>query len=331
MSSASTPAVVLSSDQKDQKGTDEKVKPLEGDEITDDEKKALAELKEKHPAICEGRSDKWLLIFLFARKRDVKRTVELIEGYTKFRAERKLPDKIPMSSVSPKLLDSGYSFFPEGKFDAQGRPILYIIMRNFIPSDYSEEDQLRFMFCGFDRWADTLPLTSWRQGFVYVEDLAGVGMKNVKMGDNKLVMKAINGVFPFRIAAIYILNPGLFFRFLIKMAKWFMKAKIIKRVHVVDQAGLHEKVPKASLITQFGGDHQYTAADWARDMRKLSEDEKGGSEGDKKSDSVNVDDVGVQFHSDPEPSAPSKSSTTTPVVSPSSAKVVASTGAPGGA
>jgi len=136
-----------------------------------------------------------------------------------------------------------------------------------------------------------LPIGHFRKGTVYVEDLAGVSSKNTgKMSDSSALMKVFQNTMPLRIRAIYVLNPGFIFKVLIKIAKFFMKAKIVQRVQIVDDAKLSELVGKKSLAKQYGGEVEYDHKAWVEKViaeeRALDEKEaKERAEAEEKSKS----------------------------------------------
>jgi hypothetical protein len=163
----------------------------------------------------------------------------------------------------------GYSWTLEDRLGKEGHGIAYIIMRKFIPTKLTLEDNIRFIVWFFERAFARLPLRAWRQGTIYIEDLNGVGMKNMGSNkDQKALQNAITNALPLRISKIFIVNPGWIFKVLIKIAKWIMKAKIVKRVEVVDQKTLLEKVPKECVLTEFGGEYKFSYDEWIAQVAK---------------------------------------------------------------
>jgi len=188
--------------------------------------------------------------------------------------------------VNQKLVELGYSWILENHFTPQGHAIAYLIMRKFDPKAGNNADNIRFIVWFFERLMDRLPLRAWRQGTMYIEDLAGVSMKNMGSNkDQKELTDAIINAFPLRIAGILILNPGWIFRVLIRIAKFFMKSKIVKRVEVVDTKQLLEKVGAAAVTTEFGGELKFSYEQWLQQVRKEEAelDEKEAKESGKDS------------------------------------------------
>jgi hypothetical protein len=197
------------------------------------------------------------------------------------RKDHKLTEPVKFSTLNQKLLKMGYSWTLEDRFGKEGHGIAYIIMRNFIPSsDVTLSDNIRFITWYFERAFTMLPLRSWRQGTIYIEDLGGVGMKNMGSNkDQKALTNAVTNSLPLRISNIYIINPGWIFKVLIKIAKFFMKAKIVQRVEIVDSKTLLEKVPKECVLTEFGGELKFSYEQWLETVAKeeKAKEEQQGS------------------------------------------------------
>jgi len=229
--------------------------------------------------VCKPYSDKFLFTYLFNAKGDLTKCVERITQYTTIRAEKKYPPRISAASLNQKLLRSGYAYATEDVFDKEGRSMNYIIMRKYVVADSKPEDMIRLMFWMFERWIRVMPLSAFRRGCVFIEDISGIGRKNMGSTDGqKELMKVVTGTFPFRISAIYVVNPNFMFKGLIKIAKFFMKAKIMKRVYPVTSEALPGLVGgKEKIIKEFGGTLEFSYEAWlARIFEEEAKEEKDG-------------------------------------------------------
>ena len=142
-----------------------------------------------------------------------------------------------------------------------------------------------------DEFAKHETIDAFRKGVCYVEDIGGFTLANLDTGNSKHLVDAFqvqNKViwnplqiadfyfqhkFPQKITHMYVINPGIIFKFLIGFAKLIVKKKIISRVNkekkgwkkfsiaspkqpqtkamTIEQ--LHQEVEKDQLVEEFGG------------------------------------------------------------------------------
>jgi len=124
----------------------------------------------------------------------------------------------------------------------------------------------------FEKSVVTETLDFHRKGIVYVEDLKGIKLKSFGMQNSKEVSHALTNHLPLRIQAIWILNPGFLFKFLVGFAKLFMKAKIIKRTKCIKHEELTDHISPDNLDAYFGGEVKYDHLAWLQE--RIDEEER---------------------------------------------------------
>jgi len=238
------------------------------DQLFEDEIRALEELK-KQCEITKYYSEEFLMACLFARKFDLKRTVELLETNLKWRRANNLMT-IPSCKDFELFNDlMAMNLLIPGARDKEGSGLSYIIFDG-------EKQQL-----GKEPW--TIPtmkrwfawfyfvgifhdgIDSIRNGIVFVEDLRGFGWKNFDVDFQKQMSSMWVDTFPMRLKKILILNPPAIFGAIMKICKTFMKSKMLDRMEVVDKAkDLKKWATEEHLPTQFGGTLEFTPEQWRK-------------------------------------------------------------------
>jgi len=248
------------------------------------ESQALAKLKEQYPDVAlhpfwnKYPKDKALYAFLFARKLDVARTADVLKEHLSWRKTHGFMEEVRISQVNQKMLDSAYAFHVPGKRDFQGRGVCYIFMNRFKPKEYQKGSMARMQIWYFEHHLRTEPLDCFRFGFTYIEDISGVGMSNMQSdkAEQKQTTEMLE-IFPLRIRSILVVEPGVIIRALLKIAKFFVKKKILQRVECVKRGDLLERMSPESLLTDFGGAVKFDFREYIDDIRR-----KDGFEYDRK-------------------------------------------------
>jgi len=224
------------------------------------EKQALVEFK-KHP-ITEGLPDRRLMIFLFARKLNVERAVLMLTNNLTIRKDLDIPVSISIEQISPKILEAHFMFYVPKAVDKLGRNIQYLILRNVVPGNFTMVEFLTYMFYMSDLSENEHP-DCLRKGVVIVEDLEGASMKNVNSNMGSVTSKngkkvSMQDCFPGRIQAVWVINPPVIVKLLIKFAKFFVKKKLIQRVALLSKPEeLLEHIDAENLLEEFGGTKKF--------------------------------------------------------------------------
>jgi len=228
------------------------------------EAQALKELKEKfsdvslHSFWDRFPKDKACYAFLFARKLDVARTASVMKEHMQWRRDHCYLEGVRLSQLDPKMMQSAFAYHTPGKRDSHGRLISYIFMARFKPKEYSKGAMNKVQIWTFDHMLKTEPIDAFRFGFTYVEDLAGAGLSNIQndKAEQKQMMQMLE-IFPLRIRSILVVDPGIILRTFLRIAKFFVKKKILQRVECVKRVDLLDRIPADSLITEFGGNYKF--------------------------------------------------------------------------
>eukprot|EP01121_Diplochlamys_sp_Union-15-3_P020551 TRINITY_DN8033_c0_g1_i1.p1 TRINITY_DN8033_c0_g1~~TRINITY_DN8033_c0_g1_i1.p1 ORF type:complete len:343 (-),score=65.31 TRINITY_DN8033_c0_g1_i1:4-1002(-) len=234
------------------------------------EKEALEELK-KHE-IAKGLDDKFLLAFLLARKLNIDRTIELLENHFKY-LNTNFPgwDEYTFDDLNKVVLNSAFQCVIPGSRDKQGNGIGYIFLNRYKVKEFPFEEYVRTFIYIFRYSIFKETLDYWRNGSIYIETLKDVSIsKNIDTSKKgQALMKAIPNCFPFLMRGIYIVDAGFIVKALLKIARIFMKKKLMARVKVVNKREeLLEVVDENQLITEFGGKAVYDHNAFLQQMEK---------------------------------------------------------------
>jgi len=225
------------------------------DRLTRVENECLQELRKHY--CTKGLSDKRVCYFMFGRKLNLKRTVELIKANLQWRKDNGYYDRnVKFSELNPKIVETNYSYMiPEGR-DLQGRAVIYLTPGRLMMGSFSLKEILDFAIWQTDTMFQIESLDFYRHGVVCIEDISGMSLKNMDRKAN-VAFKEMNNVFPNRIKGIYIVNPTKLLSILIKIARFFVKAKVIARVKTVQMAELTQYVEADKLSKEYGGNAEF--------------------------------------------------------------------------
>eukprot|EP01133_Synstelium_polycarpum_P004331 gene4331-5058_t len=229
--------------------------------LTQEEKSALDELRRE--PVAQGVADPYLMVFLFAKKLDVKKAVSCIENSKQMRSKLGISFPVLKHQVKPEIAKSGYNFYLPSKNDGQGRLLSYMQPALFVPKDHAFVDCMTHLFWNYDSSAHE-DASVHRAGIVVVEDLADMSLfKNFDQRIKKeLGGMSLENVFPGRIQAIYLLNHPFYIRPLLAFAKSFIKNKIVKRVQLVSKSKVPELVDPNQLLVHYGGKLDFNYTGW---------------------------------------------------------------------
>jgi len=234
------------------------------------EQEALDELK-KHP-LAKGQSDKFLFAFLFARKLDIKRTIELLEKHFAFLSEE-FPDweTCTWDDISTKYFDVGFQLQLPLKRDKEGNGISYLFMGHYPAKEIKFEQFFKCFVYLFKYWLWKEPLDYFRNGMTIVETIKDVSFsKNIDTSRrSQSLMKRLPNTFPFLIKHIYVCDAGFIVKALVKIARLFVKKKIIDRVQILPtRDAVRQFVEDDQLITEFGGSIKWNLVEELKQLEK---------------------------------------------------------------
>eukprot|EP01117_Protostelium_nocturnum_P003337 TRINITY_DN14317_c0_g1_i1.p1 TRINITY_DN14317_c0_g1~~TRINITY_DN14317_c0_g1_i1.p1 ORF type:complete len:274 (-),score=103.13 TRINITY_DN14317_c0_g1_i1:181-1002(-) len=242
------------------------------DRITVAEKSQLEEMKKSE--LTEGFDDKTLMIFLIARNHSVPKALERLASFRKWFKEHGYEGRVvKKSDLNPKLLESLWSFGIPGAKSKKGGLITYLIPGNIMLKEYKIEEIFDFLVYSWEMISNE-PLSSHRNGAIYVEDISNMGLKNMDMSKNGK-MKDIQSAFPIKVSAILIMKPGMILRALMTVAKLFVKTKIINRTVALKKSEqIFDWVDASQLHESFGGNLKFSLADFPENPMEKSENKQ---------------------------------------------------------
>jgi len=264
------------------------------------EAQALASLKERYPELALHEfwnrfpKDRALYAFLFSRKLDVARTADLLKEHLTYRHDHGFMQEIKPSELDQNVVSSGYAYHVPFKRDMQGRCVMYLFMGRYKPKEYGKGAMPKIQVFLFDYLIRHEGLDCFRFGFTYVEDISGVGLSNMSQdkAEQKQMMKMME-IFPLRIRSILVVEPGIIIRALMRIAKFFVKKKIIQRVECIKREELFTRITAENLIEAWGGKIKFdfkkhwqeqVVKQWELDHKATSSSESGSTETDADGD-----------------------------------------------
>eukprot|EP01090_Pellita_catalonica_P012116 TRINITY_DN2567_c0_g1_i1.p1 TRINITY_DN2567_c0_g1~~TRINITY_DN2567_c0_g1_i1.p1 ORF type:complete len:316 (+),score=73.53 TRINITY_DN2567_c0_g1_i1:51-998(+) len=245
-------------------------------ELSEDEIQCLLEVRKKAPELTEPFSDRFLARFIFARKLDVDRSIELLTNHIKWRKKYKI-DEFDVDELK-NIMGCGLNVWVPGKVDKQGIPVTYIFPRLFSNMHDDFYDMKKYIWSAY-YFVDNLhdyDVTFSREGYMIVEDFEGASlgdffkMMNPKKAgtdfDMKEAMAAIENCIPARVRQILIVDPPWFVRLLTAFIRPFVKAKLLKKVVMIKRKDLLDYISEENLLKEYGGTVEFDSQKWSDEL-----------------------------------------------------------------
>lgn len=227
--------------------------------LTEDEKVCLQALKDLDPEVCAPWNDAFLMRFVWARKLDATRALELLKNHLKWREEWDI-DHLDMAAVD-LYFRQGSTLWAPGNYTKQGHSVSYLLLNKFDKDAFAGigmKGILHASYYALDLSLDH-DMQTGRKGGVIVEDFSGASfmdlMSMMKGGDfdMKKMMDSVQNHLPSRMGGIIILNAPWYIRALTTFAKPFLKPKLRKKIHICSISELKEYFSPEQLPTIYGG------------------------------------------------------------------------------
>jgi len=244
---------------------------LDVDHIFDEEKEMIKELRAEVPEL-KDETDKFVAVFLFSRRHDLKQVKELLQSFYKKKETLNIKEHKPTLRYTPILRDTpDLGGVPQVHFkgfrDVHDRMLRCFWLGQEDSSKRSLEYTYTFWYFQLYYLIDTEPLNAWRNGICLLCDLKGFGWRNLDMSSKgRESNRAMQGVFPFRIRVIYAFNGGAVLCALVQAAKLVLPKKLMDRVKLIDVAELKSLVPAKYLLEQHGGECKLTLKDFENEL-----------------------------------------------------------------
>jgi len=213
----------------------------------------------------EKETDKFLCVFLFARRHVLDDTVELLDKYMKKRKELGFDVNPPTikDDYLRKHIEAGIILKPKYGVDKHDRLLHYI----FVAKDKPKERPITTLYAyGF--WETTYQiqtetLRTWRNGSTLVVDFRSFGLSNIDLSPKGIeYSKALSGLFPKRIRKVYLLNGGWLLKIISEGAKLVLSKKLCERVEVTTPEGLKHAIPEEWLLAEYNGKSNFGVGEW---------------------------------------------------------------------
>lgn len=241
----------------------------------------IKKLRARIPQLAK-ETDKFIAVFLFARRHDMDETARLLQRFYKKKEEhqRMFPGQhIPSFKYNhflrDNMIDGGGSMLqPRGYRDNKDRILRYFLMGIDNPQGRHLDETYVAFFWQTYYTIETEPLNAWRNGIAIVVDLKGAGLSNLDLSHKgREVHAALQGTFPFRIRAMHVVNGGWVISALMKGAKLVLPRKLYDRIKLMDASALTGLIPNHNLLPQFGGSAPpFTCEDWLKEIAANEEE-----------------------------------------------------------
>lgn len=244
--------------------------------IFPEELEMIKELRTQRPEL-EKESDKFLCVFLCARRHNVPDTIKLLDKYTKKRKELGFDVNPPSlkDEALKKHFETGIIMQHKGAVDKWGRVLNYVCVAKDKPKDRPISTLYSYSFWDVQYSIQTEPLKTLRNGCIMVIDFKGFGLANVDLSPKGIEFsKALGGVFPRRIRKVYLLNGGWLLKLITQAASLLLSKKLIERMEIGDAEGLKNYINDEWLLTNYGGGWDFPIKDMVESFQKEEETPK---------------------------------------------------------
>jgi len=223
--------------------------------IFPEEHEMIKEMRTQRPEL-EKESEKFLTVFLCARRHNVSDTIKLLDKYTKKRKELGFDVNPPSlkDEALKKHLETGIILQHKGATDKHNRVLNYVFVSKDKPKERPISTLYAYCFWDVQYQIQTEPLKTLRNGCIMVIDFKGFGLSNVDLSPKGIEFsKALSGIFPRRIRKVYLLNGGWLLKIISQAASLLLSKKLIDRVEIGDVEGLKNYINEEWLLSSYSG------------------------------------------------------------------------------
>jgi len=266
--------------------------------IFPEEYEMIKELRKRRPEL-EKESDKFLCVFLFARRHNIDETIVLLDSYLAKRKELGFDVNPPnplKSDTLRKHLESGVIMKVKGGLDKHERILHYVWIAKDKPKERHINVLYEYGFWETHYQLQTESLKTWRNGSCLVIDFKGFGLNNVDLSPKGIEFsKALSGVFPKRIRKVFVLNGGWLLKLISEAAKLVLNKKLSERLEISNVEGLRNLVPVEWLMADYGGKCNMSVKEWVQEVLRDEEKWEKASKNLEKSPQLKSFDHKVPF------------------------------------
>jgi len=230
--------------------------PLQ-EQLFPSELEALKQMKSNY-SICKNFSDEFIVASLLLRKLNLFRTNVFLEEHVKFRQVNNVT-RIPRFSEINKELFKFYTL-PFGVRCKNGSAPFILNCNLLYPN---KEPYTLTSIIEFLTWFYTVGIFSqgmdiFRNGRTEIMELDGLGWKNCDYDWYKKVINCLQEKLPCRVRQIICVNAPSFIGALFKLARLFMKEKLLNRAGVMKAQDISQLFTEQDLPKQFQGNYEIT-------------------------------------------------------------------------
>lgn len=249
--------------------------------IFPEELELIQELRRRRPEL-QAETDKFLCVFLFARRHNLDDTIELLDKYNKKRRELGFDVKPPSikDETLRKHIEQGMILKQKFSVDNHNRLLHYIYVAKDKPKERPITTLYAYGFWETSYQIQTETLRTWRDGSTFVVDFKGFGLSNIDLSPKGIeYSKALSGLYPKRIRKVYLLNGGWLLKLISEGAKLVLSKKLCDRVEMTTPEGLAKAIPEQWLLAEYNGPNTFTSADWVEGIKE-DEEKLAAAKGD---------------------------------------------------
>jgi hypothetical protein len=220
-----------------------------------DERREFEKLRELAADLPEylACGDFWALACLRARKYDIARALELLQSFDVWRKRLQLLERNYHTDEKLRELIERGVVEPTGQRDRVGHYILVLRMARADPKRFTPDDAIRNIYAALEYLYKLHP-EAQSAGVAVLVDQRGASMKNMDTAVPRVLFKALANHVPCRFGGLYAVDPPLFMRMLLPVAKLLLKRKLRDRLHILRNVEeLSTYFEPSELLTDFGG------------------------------------------------------------------------------
>jgi len=242
------------------------------EQLLDEEKKALVEIKKSHHDLCENFTDEYIACCLITRKLEIDRAVELLNAAIQFRKENGFETLPKFSDINPEFFEIWYVH--PGARDKIGRSLRYgrggQINCNVEPFTIPNLRKYFAWMFFVGMYADGFDAI--RAGVHLVNDLEGASWKKFDLEFFRALAKMVSGTFPEFMRKFEIVNPPSIFNAINTIMKTVLPKKMTDRMSVVtDKKKLFKHSDVDNLLDIYGGKIPYVKGKWHAHLQEWAE------------------------------------------------------------
>jgi len=232
--------------------------------LTDEQQTRLDEIFDrlrKEPQEMQDyfASEALLLRFLRARKFNVEKTLAMLKDDFQFRQQIQSSAELTLDASSPIVgfVDNGIA--RAGGYDIAGRPVVYLKLSAFFPSEVDDEEELVFFFAFY---VDSLLKDADEKAidgmFTVVVDLKGWGFKNFSLAISRVIINLLQDHYPERLGRCYVVHSPAFFRGAWALVKPILDERTRAKIHLLGSnlKPILQDITEEELEDAYGGKHE---------------------------------------------------------------------------